>query len=130
LKGIASHYDNSYAIPTTTLLCRDAIVSLQHRNFLPKWGLYNGSMGVVRDIIYKKGQSPNSGHLPKYTVVEFHAYTGPEWSQENPTTIPIPNVKSSCRFNCCWRIHPPLKLDFAKTIHSTQGVTAGPAKEG
>ncbi len=41
------------------------------RNFEPDWGLYNGSIGTVKEIVFKKGESPLDGTLPQYVIVEF-----------------------------------------------------------
>ena len=54
------------------------------RNFEPGWGLYNNSIGTVRDIVFAPGDDPNSGDLPQYVAVEFSHYTGPVWDPENP----------------------------------------------
>jgi hypothetical protein len=35
-----------------TILCRAAMVELSKMNIEPKWGLYNGSLGTVIDIIF------------------------------------------------------------------------------
>jgi len=129
-KGISSHFRKSNSAPITTLLCRDAVVSLQHKNFCPEWGLYNGSIGTVKDIVFKKDHSPNNNNLPQYTVVEFPDYKGPAWLPEHPKYVPLPNVVSECDLRCCSREHPPLSLSFAKTIHSTQGINAGPTPDG
>ena len=46
-------------------------MSLCGKNIKPEWGLYNGSQGVVKDIIYNDGESPNLGDHPKYVFIEF-----------------------------------------------------------
>jgi hypothetical protein len=46
-------------------------------NIEPKWGLYNGAIGTVVDIVYHQGENPNNGHLPKVVVVDFKHYRGP-----------------------------------------------------
>lgn len=83
-KGIKSHYKNS-DIPTSAMLAINAKVALENRNFCPQWGLHNGAVGTVKEIVFKKGESPNKGNLPDYVVVDFPQYTGPTWDCDNPT---------------------------------------------
>jgi hypothetical protein len=57
-----------------TMLCCEAMVEIVKANIEPKWGLYNGAIGTVVDIVYHQGENPNSGHLPKVVVVDFKHY--------------------------------------------------------
>lgn len=79
---IAQHYNSPPE--SATLLCRRAMVRIVDRNFEPGWGLYNNSIGTVRDIVFAPGDDPNSGDLPQYVAVEFSHYTGPAWDPGNP----------------------------------------------
>jgi len=72
------------SVPLSSLMCIGCLVSICGRNFEPKWGLHNGAIGVVKEIVFKKGESPLHGDLPLYVVVEFLAYCGPVWDKENP----------------------------------------------
>jgi hypothetical protein len=47
-----------------TMLYRDAMVEITNMNIEPKWGLFNGAIGTVVDIIFGQGENPNEGHLP------------------------------------------------------------------
>jgi hypothetical protein len=58
-------------------------------NIEPKWGLFNGSIGTVVDIIFKEGENPNEGHLPIVVAVDMKHYKGSIWDEENPTHVPI-----------------------------------------
>jgi hypothetical protein len=51
------------------ILCRDAMVEIKKVNIEPKWGLFNGAIGTVVDIIFRQGENPNEGHLPTVVVV-------------------------------------------------------------
>jgi len=82
-RGISSHF-NGMNIPATTPLCIGAMVSLNGRNFNPKWGLFNGAIGYVIAIVYEHGKSPNDGDLPLYVAVRFPGYCGPAWYPEHP----------------------------------------------
>ena len=42
-------------------MCREAKVQLVGANLYPCKGLYNGAMGVVKDIVFDKSHSPNYG---------------------------------------------------------------------
>ena len=124
-----SHYDAG-VIPCT-LLCINAKVALTGRNFLPNWGLYNGSIGTVMDIVFRPGDNPNHGDLPLYIFVDFPQYKGPIYIEGKPTLVPIPIVETTCnKLGCCTRIFVPLTLAFGKTIHTFQGSSAGPVAEG
>lgn len=81
-KGIKSHFDTD--LPSTSMLCVGAKVSIENRNLKPNWGLHNGAGGTVEEIIFKPGSNPNAGDLPLYVVVHFPGYKGPAWDQDNP----------------------------------------------
>ena len=82
-KGIASHFDGN-KLPESSMLCEGARVAIDNRNFNPIWGLHNGACGIVDEIIFEEGKSPNNGDLPLYVVVNFPLYDGPVWDQTNP----------------------------------------------
>ena len=84
-KAVASHFDSKSKVPDTSIICVDAKVALENRNFCPIWGLHNGACGIVREIVYAKGCSPHTGDFPLYVVVEFPQYCGPPWDTSNPT---------------------------------------------
>ena len=44
--------------------------------------------------------------------------------------IPIPPIDVMCRHGCCMRRLIPLKLAYAKSIHTFQGQSAGPTEPG
>lgn len=81
-KGIGKHFQRGSS-PETVVICLDSIIALDGVNFCPEWGLYNGALGFVREIVYAKGSSPNKGDLPEYVVVEFPNYKGPIWDVNN-----------------------------------------------
>jgi hypothetical protein len=80
--GVSSHFDSG--CPVTAHVCVGAKVSLQGRNFNPSWGLFNGSIGTVQEIVFSPNDNPNEGDLPLYVVVDFNSYCGPVWDQSNP----------------------------------------------
>ena len=129
-KADSRHWGKDDDPPGTTLLSIGAVVAIQHRNFNPLWGLHNGACGKVIEMVFKKGDSPNDGHLPQYVVVDFPHYCGPPWDKSNPTHVPIPPIQRSCRKHCCTRKFIPLTLAWARTIHKFQGMSAGPVDKG
>lgn len=127
----SSHFKTDTVL-NKLLLCRGAKVQLDSRNIYPQWGLYNGSLGIVRDIVYNEGESPNHGDLPKYILTEFFHYCGPPFIKDNPTYVPIVPVTKSCTntTHCCKKSYVPLSLSFAKTVHTFQGQNVGPVQPG
>ena len=81
-KGVDSHFERN--TPGVALLCKDALVSLVGYNLHPRWGLHNGALGYVKEIVFREGESPNNGNLPSYVVVNFPSYNGPAWVSESP----------------------------------------------
>jgi hypothetical protein len=49
-KFMFRHLHNTYDM-RKTMLCRAAMVELSKTNVMPKWGLYNGALGTIIDII-------------------------------------------------------------------------------
>ena len=122
-------------LPRATTICRGCKVAIKGKNFIPEWGLFNSAIGTVQEIVYRDNESPNEGHLPCYVAVEFPSYTGHLqqngnhcWDRNNPQVIPIPTVTARCTKACCQIEYLPLELAFGKTIHTFQGLEAGPHK--
>lgn len=82
-RGKRSHFKSK--MTEASLLCRDAKVAIEMRNFNPIWGLHNGACGTVSELVFPPGANPNHGDLPLYVAVDFPNYTGPPWDLDNPT---------------------------------------------
>ena len=89
-------------------------------------------MGIVKDIVFREGESPNTNHLPEYVLVDFPHYTGPIFLRDKPTYVPITPIKIHCqkRQMCCSKEFIPLQSCYAKTVHTFQGSNVGPTRPG
>jgi hypothetical protein len=111
--------------------CVGCRVSICARNINPDWALFNGSIGKVIDIVFAPGQSPHNRNLPLYILVDFDQYCGPRFHESLPKTyVPIVPETIGCTRNCCRMTQIPLRLAFAKTIHTFQGANVGPMPTG
>ena len=126
MKTTSRHFEAKGDKYDSTYLARGCKVELKGRNIAPQYGLYNGAMGIVMDIVFNQHESPHTGHLPRYVMVHFPAYTGPQFCDRYNNIIPIVPITSICYLKCCKRTFVPLQLCYAKTIHKFQGQSAGP----
>ena len=108
-------------------ICRGARVQIMGKNFEPDWGLFNGAVGDVIEIVYNESQSPLDGSCPEYVIVDIPTYRGPPWMSDKPTWIPIPPIEMKCQKRCCSFKFIPLSLAYAKTGHTFQGQNVGPS---
>ena len=126
---IMSHFKSPP--PTATMISRGAIVKCVEKNFNPQWGLFNNSIGEVKEIVFDPSHAdPNNGDLPTYVAVKFANYCGPVWDAQDPKIVPIPMVTLRCDRNCCTATFCPLELSFGMTAHTFQGQSAGPVDAG
>jgi PIF1-like helicase len=117
--------------PGRVLLCKGARVTLNGYNPDPRHGLFHGSLGIVQDIVYDIGKSPNVGDFPSYVLVEFYQYCGPELIPNLPRSVPIIPIDVRCdKGGCCIRTYMPLALAYGKTAHTFQGQSVGPVPAG
>ena len=108
-------------------LCRDSKVVLVV-NLMADWGLYNGAVGTVVDVVYKDGCRPSDdpAPLPDVVFVRFPGYKGPPYINEDPTLVPVVPVSRSTECTCqCKRLQVPLRLAWGTTIHKCQGMNVG-----
>ena len=117
-------------VPECLKICIGAKVQIYWKNLHPPFGLYNGAMGVVKDIVFELGENPNDGDFAKYVLVDFPQYCGPAYDKKHPTWVPISTIERKCKFGCCSLTYFPLQLCFAKTIHTFQGASVGPVPPG
>ena len=117
--------DKAGGLLQTLYLCKGAKVMLTW-NINVEHGLFNGSIGVVMDILYFNGRKPGDS-LPDVVMVEFDKYTGPPFVPYNRKLVPIVPVERriDCKCHCCKRKQLPLRLAWGTTIHRCQGMTIG-----
>ncbi|XP_053405155.1 uncharacterized protein LOC123560749 [Mercenaria mercenaria] len=106
-------------------ICENARVMLTV-NLCVKYGLFNGAIGTVFDIVYPPNKMPTEC-LPTVVMVQFPNYTGPAFIQSHPKVIPQVPVERriDCACHTCKRKQIPLRLGWALTIHKCQGMTVG-----
>ena len=127
-KSSRNHAVSEVNFPERNAFCVGASVMLLS-NFVVEHGLFNGSVGEVREIVYDTPEGPRTkGALPSYVVVDFPGCTVPAdkaWDPNHPTHIPIPVVERMCEKKCCKARSVPLRVCKAITIHKSQGMTVG-----
>jgi hypothetical protein len=127
---IESHFGED-SILRVLRICIGCRVSISARNINPDWGLFTGSIGIVIDIVYAPDQTPHTQDRPMYILVDFDQYCGPRFHESLPETyVPIVPETIGCNHNCCRMTQIPLRLAFAKTIHTFQGANVGPMPAG
>jgi hypothetical protein len=107
------------------------------------------------ELNFDVGKNPNNGDLPNFIAVRFPQYTGPAWDKNDPKVsiengeaqglvtrtsltyyslcrqiVPIPYRETTCDKGCCRKKYVPLTLAFATTLHTCQGINAGPTQPG
>ena len=90
--------------------------------------LYNGSVGIVRDIYYCPGERVGSKGARMYVVVEFKKskLSRPLVPGEtNKKLVPIVLSTQRCNRGCCWIKTVPLRVCYGLTGHKTQGMSTG-----
>ena len=71
-------------------------------NLKPDWGLNNGAVGTVVDIVYKDGRRPTDdpAPVPVVVLVRFQGYRGPPYINKDPTVVPIVQASHSTDYPC------------------------------
>lgn len=104
-------------------LCGGAKVMLWQNLWTSK-GLVNGSMGIVKGLLFKDREEEKIGSIPAVVLVEFFSYIGPALLEHFPKIVPIVPSEFTSPYNKeeFKRTQLPLCLAWAITIHKSQGL--------
>jgi hypothetical protein len=116
LVGKRKHAINDSSLPKRTDLAEGIVVMLL-RNEIVELGLKNGSIGFVKDIVYKETTGPRGPEKikqhPAYVIVNFPDCKIPEEDKLMPgwprTYVPIVPYHDRCDHKCCVAIQVPLR---------------------
>lgn len=89
-------------------------------------GLVNGATGIIHDIIYpNKQQLSLLDTLPDIVLVDFDQYSGPSFfhDDDRKKVIPIYTRQMRSKYHDGHRTQMPIRLNYATTIHKSQGST-------
>ena len=121
-------------IPRTNYIGVNMMAKLT-TNICPELKLFNGSRGIIRDILYLDVNGTDCGYAsanPHQIVcmVEFPDYSGPPINETMATHgqgkwVPIVFAKKMCDKKCCYREGLPIAVAKADSTHSCQGMSAG-----
>ena len=87
-------------------------------------GLINGALGTVKDIVFDEKEQGQDA-LPKYVMVEFDSYSGPQLFDdiEKRNWVPIKPISRQHNHNKkLQRIAVPLRLSWVLTGYKVQGL--------
>ncbi len=117
--------EKSWGLESTPFLCRNAMLMLSV-DICVQYGLFNGAVGKVIDIIYRGGTRTENS-LPDAVMVEFPNYSGPAFIFENPKVVPIfpAEGRIDCVCHYCKRKQVSLRLGWATTVYRCQGMAVG-----
>ncbi|EXX54639.1 ATP-dependent DNA helicase PIF1-like [Rhizophagus irregularis DAOM 181602=DAOM 197198] len=116
-------FDTAHGLEAQLLLVRRSRVMLT-ANLWTETGLVNGSIGTVKDILFKEDQGPPS--LPIAVLVSFDSYKGPTiTSLEGERVVPIAPIRRTWdgKSGVCSRLQIPVCLAWAITVHKSQSLT-------
>jgi ATP-dependent exoDNAse (exonuclease V) alpha subunit len=67
-----SHFFGEDSILRILRICIGCRVSICARTINPNWALFNGSIGVVINIVFASDQSPQNRDLLLYVLIDFN----------------------------------------------------------
>ena len=110
-------------------ICVGTIVMLS-RNFIVEYKLMNGSIVIVKEIVYENKEGPaDRDSLPAYVIVQFTDYIIQEEDnlihEMNSKCVPTQVAEDRCDRKCCSIKTIPLRVCIVITIHNRQSMTVG-----
>jgi len=99
-------------------------------NIVPEYDLKNGSVGIIREIVYehKEGSTKDPTIHPEYVLVEFPECKIPQEKaliDGKPKLVPIPPFEMRCEKQCCSECTIPLRVCKAISSYKSQGISVG-----
>jgi hypothetical protein len=86
------------------------------KNLWKEAGLFNGSKGVIKDIICNQDDSL------RFLLIEFEDFRGEGWNGTN--LVPIEPIRIHHeKYNKHWRRMAPIQIADAMTVYKVQGHT-------
>jgi hypothetical protein len=131
-RRFVSNFDDFAGLPAFAVYTRGMLVMLTV-NVALAWGLYNGAVGKIRDIIFGPncGPTEDGTSWPIVILVEFKKYSGPIVISSETSVVPV-YPEERCGVNNVrgrrlsgTRRAFPLKCAFSSTVHKAQGCTCG-----
>ena len=104
------------------------------KNSPSEYKLVNGSIGIVKEIIYKHKDGPRHipYQLPACVIAEFKESNFSEdtkWrTEKHKSLIPVAPMPILCEKKCCTVTSIPLRICKVITIHKAQGMSIGKGK--
>jgi ATP-dependent exoDNAse (exonuclease V) alpha subunit len=116
--------ENFYGLTNDLFLCINSKIVLT-TNEWTEMGLVNGAPGVIKDIIYPNTMNNLFETHPIAILIEFDKYNGPRIfeDEEKKNWIPINSKSAYNKFFNSSRNQFPIRLNYATTIHKSQGST-------
>lgn len=115
--------ENADGLEPVLYLCKGCKIMLKY-NLWTKYGLVNGAVGTVVDILYDQDCS-SPENLPAIILCSFDSYTGPTVIPQT-NVIPIAPVTASWTATNgikCTRTQFRISVAYACSIHKSQGMT-------
>ena len=112
-------------------LARGARVAIT-TNVAQAFGVVNGAVGTVHEVIYAYGVRPTDDQpLPCVVLVKMDRWNGPQFCSEVNNLVPFVPIKLffECQHNGrCSRTNVPLACAWGWAIHKAQGQSVGEAE--
>jgi len=120
--------DVGMGLEAVLLLAKGCRIMLM-ANLWTEVGLVNGSMGIVKDILFENEGPPA---LSTVIFIKFDEYNGPTIKDvKGDEVVPIAPIRRSWENKngkMCSRLQIPICLAWAITVHKSQGLTLEKAR--
>ena len=94
------------------------------------WGLVNGAIGLVVEVIYPTTEAAADMHAIPTVVAHFEDYCGPAFCAARPKLVVLYPTEREGDCSCkCTRRSAPFRVCEGTTTHSVEGITVGAKKQ-